>query len=826
MRKSTFRWMGLYGLAVLMMLATGADVFGEERVREPVDDITEEVLTGPTDLDPQKILGPGGVSISTEKDILMSFGATVRFIPTVESNWDFGLSDEVPGYFETAPLQNFAGAGLVSATAVQDVFQQSLSFSSALGETETKSDIAVITSFDNLATSLFRLEEINPDPQIAQAASAVAGIQEAGSTVGNNAESAFSAGFVSSGSAAGGVAALQQAAAQAEQQAAAAQQALAADPTNPALQRQALAAGGAATGLRTAADTVQANPAEAPNVETIANAATVEFMAGRAGLLTRTDTLAAQTAQRVLRDPDATSADLAGSVAYLTALKATADGFDAYYLADTFLKTHSNESGSVNDSYIRNETKIYFNAMPKDKKWSFYGALEFDRPIDTDTVDNRGGRDAGSSNFGLERLNASIELVENVRLHAGWDVWGLDIIEAASMVYGDDNAGFWVKGDYETYDFSVAWLKLEENDFQNNALGHNSAADEDRDLVAGYTDVMFGPNHKIRGFAAWDRIRSVPSLDLTAFLANEAGLADFAGIYGNNGIFDAEATSPETDAYTVGAYYLGAFSIFELMLEGAYKFGTADNTGLEGVYNGVNVIQYDDFDISSYAFAADVGIELKDLVNWESFKPHIGWMYTSGDDDPDDDELGGFSGITNAERFSRMWGGENTIIGDSNFVLGSALYGYVPEYYGNGTPVFVGGLQNAAGTGNGRGDNPGLNMLSAGVTLRPKIYFIYRTNFNWFWWNEDFYVPNMKSPISLTAAGLQKTPYTRVDSGYVGVEWDNEITMALSKHMFITGQAAFFVPGEAIEEVTAALSGGTETDETASRLGLELIWNF
>ncbi|MFW6239950.1 MAG: hypothetical protein ACOC98_04970, partial [Thermodesulfobacteriota bacterium] len=61
---------------------------------------------------------------------------------------------------------------------------------------------------------------------------------------------------------------------------------------------------------------------------------------------------------------------------------------------------------------------------------------------------------------------------------------------------------------------------------------------------------------------------------------------------------------------------------------------------------------------------------------------------------------------------------------------------------------------------------------------------------------------------------------------YVGTEWDNEITLALSKHMFVKGQFSFFFPGEAIEDVTRALSGGTETDEVATRLAMELIWNF
>jgi hypothetical protein len=799
---------------------------------EEVEDITEEVLTGPSDLNPEKILGPGSVSISTGKDILMSFGATVRFIPTTESEWDFGLANEVPGYFNTQPIKDFSGSALTGMTALKDVYDASQAFDTAAGPAGA-GDIAVIESYNNFADSFLHLKTVSSAPDTVAAADAVNQIRDVAHQTGNDAEAAFNQGVLQSGTPAGGLAALNQAAAQAGQVVQQLQQALAADPANPTLRQQLLGAAGVASGFQAAAAAVAADGSAAADVGTIANATALETMAGQADLVEGVDETTQQRVQLVLRDPNATSADINAGVAYLNGLKARADTFDSYALAETFLKTHSNESGSVNDGYIRNETKLYFNAMPKDKKWSFYGALEFDKPIDNETVDNRGGRTGESSNFGLERLNASIELVDGLRLHGGWDVWGLDIIEAASMVYGDDNPGFWIKGNYDDFDFSLAWLKLEENDFQNEASDHDGTVDSDRDLVAGYFDYMFRENDKVRFFYGWDRIRNVPSLDLTGAIAEQQGLAQLgiAGIYGNNGrvqgLTGTEATNANTDAHTIGAYYLGNFGILEVMVEGAYKFGEAKNTGLKGVDNGEFVIQYDDFDISAYAFSADVGLELKDLVGWESLKPHIGFMYTSGDDDPGDDELSGFTGITAAQRFSRAWGGENTIIGDTNFVLGTGLYGYIPEFYGNGTPVFTGGIQNFAGTGNGRGDNPGLSMISAGLTLRPKIFLIYRTNVNMFSWNEDFSVANMVNPITITADGaLAKSRYTTVESGYVGTEWDNEITLALSKHMFIKGQASFFFPGEAIEDVTRALSGGTETDEVATRLAMELIWNF
>ncbi len=882
---------GMLAVTVLICaLMTGLAWGEEEKKEDKLADITKEVLTGPNELNSEKILGPGSIGIETGQDLLMSFGATVRFVPTAESDWDFGMHKDVPGYFNTVPVKDFAGGMLNATNSIQGVYQNSLTLNDAI--TNTRGTDAVISAYEDYANSFYTANEatkINPglnakvgalagsmklidtnvsnavngiavpvSTPVADAAAAaavnaaftagpaldVASVTSAALTAANTAAGTVAGGFTDaqqkaiatvSGNAAASAAASAAATTAAGAVKQAYQQAAQAgmDVTNPDVQAQikAMASDSAVAAAKTSAGNSAASAASDAAKAAVIGAAvtTANPNLGGANLIQVSDALAAGLAQSVNKDPNATAADLTGSQTYLTVLKAKADSFKPYYLANTFLRVHSNETGAVDDSYIRNETKMYFNAMPKDKKWSFYTALEFDRPIDTDTVDNRGGRGDSGSDFGMERLNVSIELIEGLRLHGGWDVWGVDVIESASMVYGDDNAGFWIKGDYDPVDFSIAWHKLDENDFQNSAGELDSASDSDRDLIAGYVDYFFREKNKVRFFAGWDRIRDVKTNDFTGYLASQAGLQDYAGIYGNNNVPGAQASSPDTNAYTVGGYYLGNIgNVIELMFEGAYKFGSADDTGLKGVDNGVNTIQYNDFDISAFALAGDIAFELKDKLGWYSFKPHVGFMYTSGDDDPEDDELSGFTGITSAQRFSSMWGGENTIIGDNSFVLGTSIYGYLPELYGNGTPVFTGGVQNFAGVGSGRGDNPGLGMLSAGITMRPKIFLIYRTNVNMFWWNEDFYVADMVNPVVFdeTTGKMDKGKYTMVEAGYAGTEWDNELTLALSKNMFVKGQFSFFFPGSAVEDVTAALSGGIESDETAIRLASELIWNF
>jgi hypothetical protein len=490
---------------------------------------------------------------------------------------------------------------------------------------------------------------------------------------------------------------------------------------------------------------------------------------------------------------------------------------------NSLLKGHLNESGLVNNNYIRTESRVYFNALPQDRKWSFYAALEYDRPIENESVDDRGGPES-ESNFGLERLHGTIELPMNMRFHAGWDVWGVDIIDAGGLVYGDDNPGFWLTGDYGALSFNVGYFKLEENNFQTKSSFEDSGLDledetnADRDIYAGYLTYDINKEHKFQPFYVYDRIRSIPVRDFLARLSAD-----------NFGISTGEKA--ETDSHHVGAYYTGQAGMLEYFLEGVYQFGSADDTGLNDAINPYTQQPYanhNDYDIAAYAVAGDLALQLKDFVGF-SLKPHIGGLYTSGDDDPNDDELNGYTGVENAQRFSQYWGGENTIVGDTNFVFGSLLYGYLPELYGNGTPVSIGGLQNAAGFGGGRGDNPGLSMTSLGLSATPKKFIIIRTNVNSFWWNEDFVVQDFVNPISIVGVAPDGTPIpqenkTTVDSGYVGTEWDTELTLAFSQNTFVKGQVAFFFPGDGIEDATEAL--GAKSDDVASRIAAEIIWKF
>jgi hypothetical protein len=312
----------------------------------------------------------------------------------------------------------------------------------------------------------------------------------------------------------------------------------------------------------------------------------------------------------------------------------------ANQLGKGYFNNHANEAGGVNNSYIRSEDRLYFNALPSDRSWSFYAALEFDRALDTNVVDERGGR-TGGSNFGLERLHGTMALPFlpfNSRLHAGWDVWGLDYSDAAGLVYADDNPGFWLTGDKGDVSWNVGYFKLGENNFQNSITDlktPNSSNTRDRDLFAGYVDYKFNPNHKTRIFYAYDQIRNVATKDLLGVLTGGA-------VPGTGVNKTAVAPSPKTDSHHVGGYYVGNYGSVEVFGEGVYQFGTADGTGLGGAQEKM--------DISAYALSGDVTLELKDQIGF-GLKPHVGFMYTSGDKNANDNKLGGYEGVNNAQRW-------------------------------------------------------------------------------------------------------------------------------------------------------------------------------
>ena len=462
-------------------------------------------------------------------------------------------------------------------------------------------------------------------------------------------------------------------------------------------------------------------------------------------------------------------------------------------------RIHNNEAGSVADNYIRTEARLYFNAEDSEGKWDFYSALEYDSAVDQNEVDRR-GRD-----YGLERLHGSVAIpgLEQVRFHAGWDIYFLDAVDAgAGFIYGDDDPGFWFTGDFDSIEFKAGYHKKLENNFLSRdedefTAGSASVKNDDRDIISAMLTYNINDDNEIRFMGAYDIMKTRWA---TAFGANNKGA--------------------DVKTYRVGLLYTGKIGIVEPEAQFVYQGGTADDIELE---TGAAPAAGDDFDIKAYAAYADVALNLTDVFGFKVM-PHVGFMYTSGDDDGDDDDLEGYVGVANAQRFTPRFGGEDTIIGDGNTLLGTILYGYIPELYGSmgGTQatggVATGGLAN--GESGGRGDNPGMTMIGGGITIEPKPFISYRTNFMWFEWNEDF---RAFSAVAAVAPGVPAT--VEIDSGTAGQQWSNSLRISLNKHVHIFGNATLFWPGETIEDVTEKVYG-EKSDDVAQRYAIALIWRF
>ena len=471
-------------------------------------------------------------------------------------------------------------------------------------------------------------------------------------------------------------------------------------------------------------------------------------------------------------------------------------------------KRHVNEAGEVAQNYIRTEARLYFTGEGKDKKWDLYSALEFDSAVDQNNVDRR-GRD-----YGLERLHGSVAIpgLEQVRFHAGWDIYFMDAVDAgAGFMYGDDDPGFWFTGDFDSIEFQAGYHKKFENNFASRDEEEfiekeaGISADNDRDIYSAMLTYNINDDNEVRFMGVYDVMKTRSESEIDSPLTG-APLTDNKGA--------------DVKTYRLGLLYSGKLGIFEPEFEVAYQGGEAENIFTE--FGGTLPNQ----DIQAYAAYGDVALNLTDVFGFKVM-PHVGFIYTSGDDDADDNDLEGYTGVANAQRFTPRFGGEDTIIGDTNVVLGTILYGYLPEFYGSlgGTQqggVATGGLAN--GSLGGRGDNPGMTMIGGGITIEPREYISYRTNFMWFEWNEDFAVVNPSNPTGTPPAALFGPANIEIDSGTAGQQWSNSLRISLNRHVHIFGNATLFWPGEAVKDVTEAL--GNRSDKVAQRYAVALIWRF
>lgn len=502
------------------------------------------------------------------------------------------------------------------------------------------------------------------------------------------------------------------------------------------------------------------------------------------------------------------------------------------------LRTHINEAGSISRDYIRTEDRLYFNFAQGDL-WDVYMALEFDSVLIQRRID-RVAADRGTfDDFGVERLQATLKLAPiRSRLHAGWDVYSVDV-DAGGFVYTDDDPGIWLTGGVGPLSWKAgAHFKNEDNFvqlFRNSgaggipgepgavATGLFERGDEERRIWTARVDYTIVKGTKAALFWTYN----------DAHVRGQPPAAPINAIDVNN--------------HFVGAIFSADIAGFKPLFEVAGSFGEVKIPTTSPATNDLlgNPISGRRFDIRSVGVFGDIAYDASKFVGFR-FEPHVGFYWLRGDDDPRDDNLEGWAPTVAMPRFTPRFGGENILLSDGLPIWGSPLYSFLPEQsYGNQSAF----LSNGGGLfGVSRGDNPGMTLVGGGIDTEPiKGKLRYRTNAYGLWYNEDFLVGRVPAGSENNAGnGLvptQGAPFRLVDDRFFGVEWDNEITYFFTKNTFLKLQFSFLFPGEAADRVTGALANrgtgefvtigprsfekaGEFESDTIKRVAVELWWNF
>jgi len=488
---------------------------------------------------------------------------------------------------------------------------------------------------------------------------------------------------------------------------------------------------------------------------------------------------------------------------------------------------HSNEAGNVNKSYIRSEDRLYFN-FAKGDIWDVYFALEFDDVLSSRTADRVRDVQGAFGSFGLEKLNASVKLPWIFsRFNAGWDNNGVDV-DLGALVYFDDDPYFSLKGGIANFGWYIAYdKKIEANRTLQGIRGTpanlvNVGSDNDRDIINARFDYTISKDTQVGVIFAWNHMHGGNA----NFVGSGPDPAPVAATNPNCGITTTNVTNscPEVDGYYLAPFVKLGFAGFKFVAEYSHLWGDANKTNITKAGATPGAPGSSDYELDSNAVYADLAF---DMTPWTGFRliPHVGVFWVEGDDNPNDNKLHGYVGATNFTRFTSSFGGENGILTDANATVGSALYGHFPELRGNqAAGLGIGGVGNT-----GRGDNPGVLMVGGGITVDPIKNWSYRTNAFYLRYNENPCVTPVRNAATqviscpANAAGIPQL----VDKHDIGVEWDNEISWWLDKNMVVKGQFSFLFPGDGVRQITKALANnGSQPDETAVRLAMEIIWNF
>ncbi|MGK5091595.1 hypothetical protein WDW89_06195 [Deltaproteobacteria bacterium TL4] len=514
-------------------------------------------------------------------------------------------------------------------------------------------------------------------------------------------------------------------------------------------------------------------------------------------------------------------------------------------------RVHTIEAGRVANEYWRTESRLNFEFDPQDKTWNLFWAVECDTIMDTEQVDAR------CHNFGLERLNAMIDIPSiHSQLHMGWDIYYVDAIVKLEPnltvggpigIYGDDDPGIWLSGENGSFSWQVGLhKKTERNGTQSEQTRGSEVDGFARHPEAEYSDADRMVSDLTIGYA-FEETRNAFKFILAQDRSNAASDATAQATARFAGRDEAETIADNAENMRVlmnyyGLMYHGTFAsgILEVTGEFVSQTGEAVNTEICSKASTVTVSGStscksggDDYSINANLMYLNVTSGIwRGSGKGTGAKLGISILTTSGDGE-DDNELTGYTGVNAGQRFSQQIGTEHSFYGEQNpFVLGTQVYGYLPEYHGSrgvfgkqGVPVGGLGLgrdildKQSQG---GRGDNPGLTLWNLRLDARFTANWFYQMNYRMISFNEPFY-PYLTTGFGGTAV-TTGAPVTDTD---MGTEWANEITYQVNWNVVIQFSYALFTPGPGIESVSRVYTGDNSFSPTsASRTAMEFITKF
>ncbi|NPA15392.1 MAG: hypothetical protein GXO44_02440, partial [Deferribacteres bacterium] len=410
---------------------------------------------------------------------------------------------------------------------------------------------------------------------------------------------------------------------------------------------------------------------------------------------------------------------------------------------------YTDPEGAIRDNFIFHQVYFPVDFVKKDQ-WKAhvvfsYKGSDFDQGHDAN-YDAFNGVDY--DRWRVERAAFSFKLnflPFNAWLEVGHDSYIADYL----LIYGDDDPGIRLYGNIDKLTFDIKYLRKSE---QTDVVDFGT--DSNRDIFAVNLGYDFGRMFKPHFIFAWDRNgamtnwQSLPAVpDAVASQCLQALAQCKAGnltacqmvksmhncMFSNltdvlsGGKLSKYSSLPVYDAGTWDIYYLGLTSTgiigpFRYFAEFTYQFGDVDlkkkNQMLmpDGDYE-------DHFDVNAWAgmllLATDLGYKFPSLGR---FIVSFGGIYFSGDDDANDNDLGGYTGITEGFRFFPLTGFYTIPVhgGTENPVIGTPSYSWSPKGWGvgPGTGALLGQPLDLYNAGY-HGDNPGLWALLLTVDWYP-----------------------------------------------------------------------------------------------------------